>query len=259
MVGDRRVVPAAFDAGINFFFLTADMHWPLYEEQRRGLAALLDRGGGVRSEIVVGAVSYVTQPEFCYAPFQEAIAAVRGLGHLDVTIAGGAYSSDLPARLAAYRMHREGGLPGVGATAVSFHDRVAAREALCDERVDLGFVRYNPVHRGAVTDVFRHLPAAGSALVYTFKSTMGHLAEDEYARLGLGPDDWRPDPTDYYRYALTRPEVDGILCALDEEAHVAALAEALARGPLDDEDRQYLDDLGDLLAGRARLVAPHVT
>ncbi len=29
------VVLAAWEAGINFFFLTADMHWPMYEPLRR--------------------------------------------------------------------------------------------------------------------------------------------------------------------------------------------------------------------------------
>jgi hypothetical protein len=269
-VVDPRVVPAAFDAGVNFFFLTADMHWPIYENLRRGLAMLFQRGGGVRDEIVVGAVSYVTQPEFCHAPFREVVTAVPGLGHLDVTIAGGAYGGELPTRLAEYRRHRavasdgssEGtsgrSLPGVAATAASFHDRAAARLALQRGDVDLAFVRYNPVHRGAAADLFPHLPAERApgeraALVYNFTSSQGHLAEEAYARLGLAPNDWRPEVTDYYRYALTRPEVDGLLCALAEPRHVAALDAALDRGPLDAESCTYLEDLADLSTGRAQL------
>src|SRR5215469_14434904 len=37
MVRSPDAVSAAFDAGINFFFLSADMHWPLYEPLRLGL------------------------------------------------------------------------------------------------------------------------------------------------------------------------------------------------------------------------------
>jgi hypothetical protein len=59
---------------------------------------------------------------------------------------------------------------------------------------------------------------------------------------------------DYYRFVLGRPELDGLLCALGEERHVAELDAALAEGPLDEEDLQYMRDLGDLAAGRARLV-----
>jgi hypothetical protein len=253
IVADPRVVPAAFDAGVNFFFLTADMHWPLYEPLRRGLAMLLARGGGVRDQIVVGVVSYVTQPEFCHLPFREVVDAVPGLGRADVTIAGGAYAQDLLARLVEYRRHREGDVPGARGTGASFHDRAAAREAIRHGLVDLAYVRYNPIHRGADEDLFPHLGASGQTLVYNFKSTAGHLSEARCRALGLAPGDFRPAVTDHYRFALTRPEVDGILCALGTERHVRELVDALAAGPLDEEGIQYMKDLGDLAAGRARL------
>ena len=37
-------MPAAFDAAINCFFVSTDMHWPFYEQPRRGLKLLLARG-----------------------------------------------------------------------------------------------------------------------------------------------------------------------------------------------------------------------
>ncbi len=51
-VGSPACVGAAFEAGVNFFFVTADMHWPLYGPLRRGLRQLLARRG-VRDRIVV--------------------------------------------------------------------------------------------------------------------------------------------------------------------------------------------------------------
>src|SRR3954463_12328826 len=95
LAGEAATVPAAFDAGVNFFFVSADMHWPLYENTRRGLADLLARGGGVRDEVVVAGVCYPTQPEFCTAPFEELVAAVPGLKTLDVLLAGGVYGWEL--------------------------------------------------------------------------------------------------------------------------------------------------------------------
>jgi hypothetical protein len=257
MVGDPRVVPAAFDAGANFFFLTADMHWPLYEPLRRGLAMLLSRGGGVRDEVVVGVVSYVTQPEFCLLPFREVIDAVAGLSRIDLTLLGGSYAADFAARRPAYQRHREGAIPGARATGASFHDRLAAREAIAGGEVDVAFLRYNAEHRGAEEDLFPAIEAIGAprrALVYAFKTTSGHLDAEARTRVGLTDEDWQPHVTDRYRFALGRPEIDGVLCALDEERHVAELDEALAKGPLDEEDAQYLRDLGDLSAGRATLV-----
>ena len=254
IVDDPRVVPAAFDAGINFFFVTADMHWPLYDPLRRGLAMLFARGGGVRDAVVVGAVSYVAQPEFCYLPFREVVDEIPGLERVDVTIAGGAYLRDLTERLVEYRRHREGALPGVRGTAASFHDRVAARDAVAQALVDLAFVRYNAAHRGAEDDLFPALPPDRRALVYGFKSTHGRLDEAARLRAGLTADDWEPRVVDYYRFALGRPEMDGLLVSLGAEHHVAELDEALAEGPLDEDDLQYMRDLGALASGRARLV-----
>ena len=67
------------DAGINFFFLTADMHWPYYEASRRGLEQLFARQPSVRQHVVVAAACYPTQPEFCAMPFAEVVESVRGL------------------------------------------------------------------------------------------------------------------------------------------------------------------------------------
>ena len=99
-------VLAAFDAGINFFFVSADMHWPRYEALRQGMARLFRRRRGIRDDIVVAAVAYATQPEFSWFPFEEVVEAVPGLKRVDVTVAGGAYGYELPRRLPQYREHR---------------------------------------------------------------------------------------------------------------------------------------------------------
>jgi hypothetical protein len=256
LVGDPRVVPAAFDAGVNFFFVTADMHWPLYEKLRRGLELLFERGGGVRDEVVVGVVSYVTQPEFCHAPFHEVVAAIKGLERVDLAIAGGAYAADLLVRLGEYRAHQPEREPASRAIGASFHDRRAGVLALNHGLIDIGFLRYNPLHRGAEEEVFPQLSKGSPALLYNFKSTHGYLSEPDSAALGLGPSHWRPHITDYYRYALSRPEMDGILCALNEPEQVTELIDALERGALNEDQTQYLNDLAELALGRASLATP---
>jgi aryl-alcohol dehydrogenase-like predicted oxidoreductase len=251
MVDDPAVVSAAFDAGINFFFLTADMHWPLYEAARRGLADLLRRGGGIRDDLVIGIVSYVARREFCHSPFAEARDAIPGLDRIDVTIAGGAAEGELDARREEYAHH--GGAFGARAFGASFHERSLAARVMAARAADIGFVRFNPVHRGALDDLFPSLQARAPSLVYNFKSTTGYLSEAAITHLGLSSSHWRPLATDYYRYALARPELDGILCALRGAGQVEALAQAVERGPLTDEETAYLDDLADLARGEARL------
>ena len=135
---------AAYDAGINFFFLTADMHWPVYEPVRQGLVRLFAHRPSARDDVVVGVVTYVAQPEFLELPFTETIEAVEGLGRVDVAIAGGAYSWDIRTRLAVFRAHCEQGFAGMRAFGASFHDRAAARQAVEQRALDIAFIRYNP-------------------------------------------------------------------------------------------------------------------
>ena len=90
-------------------------------------------------------------------------------------------------------------------------------------------------------------------LLYNFKSTDGHQTDAALVALGLTPNDWRPHVTDQYRFVLRHPQFDGILCALGGPAQVRELAEAMARGPLDDEEVDYLKDVADLVSGRAEL------
>ena len=257
IVGDPETIPAAFEAGINFFFLTADMHWPIYEATRRGLARLLERHPGARDEIVVGAAAYVAQPEFLWMPFQEVVGEVPGLERLDLTIAGGSYGHEIDRRLETYARHREVKHAGARAIGASFHDRAAALRIVEGGALDIGFVRYSPHHPKASDDLFPHVTsrAAGRrTLLFNFKSTAGHIAsEAQYAALGIGADYWRPHPTDYYRFVLGEPALDGLLCALPGPDAVGELADALAEGPLDEDDHQYLLDLGRLLRGTARV------
>lgn len=256
LAGDSNIVAAAYEAGINFFFVSADMHWPLYEETRRGIRDLLASKPAARDEIVVGVVAYVTQPEFCWYPYQEALDEVGNLGRIDLTIAGGSYGHEIDRRLEVYEKHRAVKHLGARAIGVSFHDRKSAADVIGRGTIDIGYVRYNPKHPGARTDVFPHLTtrdAGRKTLLFNFKSTDGFLEEAEYAKHGIADDFWRPHQTDYYRFVLTTPVVDGILCALPHVAAVGELVDALAKGPLDEDDHQYLLDLGELARGEARV------
>jgi hypothetical protein len=251
IVGAPEVVCAAFDAGINFFFVTADMHWPLYENTRRGLEMLLDRGGSIRDEIVVGVVSYSTQPEFNHAPFEELLGSVRGLQRIDVAIAGGAYANDILGRLPIYQFrHRRQAFLGTRAIGCSFHDRVTGLLLTNHGMVDISFIRYNAGHPGARNDFFPLLAEAPTPLLYNFKSTMGYVPPALLAKLEIASNQWIPRPTDHYRFVLTRPEFDGILCSLGRESMVTELVDALAEGPLSEDEEQYLLQLA---AGARRL------
>lgn len=254
MVRSEDTASAAFDAGINFFFLSSDLHWPLYETARRGLEKLLARGHGIREQVVIAMVSYVTQPEFCAGALEEGLDAVAGLKSIDLAIVGGACSHEFLTRLHVYRYIRSQGNLGNKATGTTFHDRMAALLAMNHNLVDIAFIRYNPIHTGAKLDMFPYLKQPTSTLLYNFKSTLGFLDPERYAALGLNDDYWQPKVTDYYRFALTRPEIDGLLCSPSTPQEVEALSSALEEGPLDEEEEKYLIDLATLDQGRGVLM-----
>jgi|KBSSwiStaDraftv2_1062776.scaffolds.fasta_scaffold05768_13 hypothetical protein len=257
MVRSDETASAAFDAGINFFFLSADLHWPGYELARRGLAKLLARGPKIRDQIVVAIVSYVTQPEFCAGALEEGLESVPGLKFIDVGVMGGAYADEFLTRLGVYLQIRRDGLFGLRALGTTFHDREAALLAINHHLVDLAFIRYNPAHTGAKLDVFPYLTQSRT-LLYNFKSTLGFIRSKRYAELGLNDSYWRPGVTDYYRFALTRPEIDGLLCSPTTPREVKDLSSALEEGPLDEEEEKYLIDLAALDEGSAVLITDDV-
>jgi hypothetical protein len=254
IVRQPETIGAAFDAGINFFFLTADMHWPLYRHTRRGLQQLLARGRSVREQVVVAAVCYPTQPEFCSMPFEELLKAIPGLDRLDVLIAGGAYAGEFATRLPVYHQHRRTGFVGCRAIGATFHDRLAARRALAENAVDIAFIRYNPGHAGARQDLFPYLTAPTSPLLFGFKSTFGYVRPEQMTELGLSGDVyWNPEIGDHYRFALSRPELDGLLIAPATPKQVVALAEVLEKGPLDEEEETYLMHVALVAQGQAKV------
>lgn len=240
MVQDPNVVLSAYDLGINFFFISSDLHWTAYSGLREGLGRLLDSGHASRSEIVVALVSYMTQPEFLAPAFEEGLDAISSvIDSADVLIAGGCYAQDFTIRLAVLqemRLRRYLGVSGIG---MSFHDRVASRVAINSDELDLALIRYNALHPGARNDLFPFLePDYYSTLVFNFNSTQGHTNETESAPIRKSAS--VPHITDHYRFVVSRPEIDGILFSPQSAKELREVRSALEKGGLEPDEE---DDL----------------
>jgi hypothetical protein len=119
---------------------------------------------------------------------------------------------------------------------------------------DIAFVRYNSGHAGARRDLFPHLAQPGSTRLFGFKSTFGYVRPEQMTAMGLpGEIYWQPEITDHCRFALSRPELDGLLIAPGTPKELHALAEALEKGPLDEEGQTYLMHAALVAQGRARV------
>lgn len=252
ITGSPEIIPAAFDAGINFFFLTADLHWPLYDGLRKGLELLLARGGGVRDEIVVAVVSYLEEPMFRHLQFHEVLAEVRGLDRIDILIAGAvADPQTFNARYQPLRVARSLGRHGSRAIGASFHDRGTALAALNGNVLDLQYIRYNVGHPKARTEIFPFVRPDPLALVYNFTSTLSRVTPEGLKAIGLDPQAyWIPEVTDYYRFALSNHCINGILFAPQHVWQITALSEALAKGPLGTNEQDYLIKLSSQVSPR---------
>jgi len=249
ITGDPDTIPAAFDAGINFFFITGDLHWPLYETLRRGLERLLARSPSVRDEIVVAAVSYLDQPLFSALQFHEVIDAVPGLERVDVLVAGaiphersffGRPEEQVVGRYQAIHAARARAHSGARAIGASFHDRRTALISLNNQCLDINYIRYNTAHPGALTDIFPYLRQDRTGLIYNFKSVLSSVTPERFKELGLDDKYWLPKITDYYRFVLTNPHIDGVLCSPATPGQLAELLDALAERPLTPQEEHYM-------------------
>jgi len=58
---------------------------------------------------------------------------------------------------------------------------------------------------------------------------------------------------DYYRFALTAAELDGILFGANRITDLETIGRAIDLGPIAVDEEEYLIDLASLAEGRARL------
>ena len=248
MTESPDTVVAAFESGVNFFFVTADLHWPLYDGTRKGLAKLLAGNPSRRDEIVVGAVSYLENPLFGALQFHEIVAEIPGLERVDLMIAG-AVSSDQSfySRLESITRARASGHNGARAIGATFHQRQLALVADYYDLLDISYIRYNSAHPGARTDVLPYFRPYRNSLVFNFKSVMSQVSQETFDALGLSKGYWLPDPCDYYRFVLSRPEINGILCSPLRPEQIKELARALEKGPLSYQEEEYMIWLSSLV------------
>jgi hypothetical protein len=251
IAGSAETVVAAFDTGINFFFVSGDLHWPQYEGLRSGLAELLSRGPSVRDEIVVGVVSYLEEPLFHYLQFHEVIDSIPGLKRVDLLIAGAVASPEsFKSRLVSLREARLAAHKGSRAIGATFHHRGCALLSLNYDCLDIHYIRYNTAHRRAVEDFFPHVPPERASLIFSFKSTFPLVAEERVRQFGLDGGSWLPKVTDYYRFALTHRQLDGVLCRLSSPREVEELVEALEEKPLTPDELAHMIRLSSGSAAR---------
>lgn len=233
---DEAGIREALDAGMNYVFwnpTARKLVAPLREAMRRD-----------RERVVVA-----TGPTFGYFAGSlrrrvEQALRLLGTDYLDVLQLYwlGKMSALTEGTLSEMvRLREEGKVRVLGA---SIHDRPRAGRLAEDSPLDLLMIRYNAAHPGAEQDVFPHLSRRHPAVVaYTATA---------WRRLLRAPSGWTGRAAtagECYRFCLSSPCVDVVLCSPATTAQLREDLEAVSRGPLDAEEASFLRTLGRAVHG----------
>lgn len=224
----------ALDQGMNYLYW-GSIRRPGFGEGLRNIARTR------RDDLVLVVQSYMRWGSIVGWSLERALLKLR-TDHADVLLLGLWDGPVKPAVLKAAAKLKEQGK--VRFVAVSVHRREAAAQHLRGEfkGADIVHVRYNAAHRGAEQDIFPHVAAepADRPGIVNFTAT-------RWGTLLRPSPDGEPTPTagDCYRFALTRPEVDLCLTGPRNRADAESALEAIAKGPMDEEELGWMRRVGD--------------
>ncbi|MFN0180506.1 MAG: aldo/keto reductase [Gemmatimonadales bacterium] len=261
----------AFDKGVNFFFFSSDLHHHFYSNMAPALRSLCGKGASSREHVVLACVTYVTNPSLVEAALLDQIGDL-GLEYIDVFMWGmvpestevlaplvrrastlGGPSSDVMRfveRLVgpSERLKRYGAIRHVG---MSFHSAACAYEVSQTGAVDVLMIPHNVSHRGAQRILLQGLARRPTRPgVVGFKSLVGTCGPLTARPRGVAPDVAVPTVAQLYRYTLFQDNIDVCLTGPRTRADILVSLRALQAGPLDRDEREYLERYGDVCAGR---------
>lgn len=143
------------------------------------------------------------------------------------------------AREDLYNLREEG---KIRCTAISTHDRKLAGKLASEGDIDVLMIRYNAAHRGAEEDIFTHLSEHDTGIVSYTATRWSYLLR----RPKGWPEEERiPTAEMCYRFVLSNPDVHVCMTAPSNMRQFDENLEAVRRGPLDEEEMNYIKKFGD--------------
>ncbi len=142
---------------------------------------------------------------------------------------------------------RESGL--VRAVSVSTHDLQLAADLASQGAIDAMMIRYNASHRQAEQALFPRLPASDPAVVAFTATRWSHLTRRPR---GYPPARQVPTAGMCYRFVLSNPRVHVCLSAPSNRRQLDENLAELSRGPLDEEESNFMRGFGDLVDSQHR-------
>lgn len=223
-------VRRAFDRGVNLFY------WGTMRRRSFG-EGIADLATTHRDEMLVVVQTYSRMGSLVRPSLRSALKKLR-IAHADVLLLG-MWNRRVPGRVmdAAQACVDEGLARHV---MVSCHRRATFAEHAKDERIAAIMVRYNAAHPGAEEDVFPLLPARPLGVVAYTATCWGRLLDETL----IPADVPVPRGSDCYRYALTHPRVDAVLCGPRGGRELDEAMRALDRGPMSPDELAWMKRVG---------------
>jgi len=126
-----------------------------------------------------------------------------------------------------------------------------------ERNFDIVHFRYNAAHPGAEADIFPNLPSENRPGLVSFTATswgqlLGKTSLPGFFNGGyrLPKNQRAPTAADCYRYVLSRPEVDVCLTGPANSAQLDQALEALALGPMREDELAWMRRVGRVVAGK---------
>jgi len=216
--------------------------WPAMVEGLRRLVR-----AGHRHELVLLTETGLPGGTFVRRSFEKTARAV-GVDHVDVCILGWLRSRGglgLGSWKALEKLKDEGKTRAIG---FSSHDRLLATAVAREIRPDVLMLRYNAAHRGIERQVFDALGNDRPAILAYTATRWGFLLKPLPAR-GF-PEAMRAG--ECYRFVLSHPAVDAVLCAARSPEELREDVEAVLAGPLDPGRLEACRRFGDEVHAAAR-------
>jgi len=243
-VGDERFVEEAVEQGVNYLYW-GSIRRPAFGRALRHVARRNREG-------VVLTVQSYSRMASLLAPSVELALRRAGVEYFDFLLLGMWNAPPGPRMVeAAMRLRAHG---KVRHLMLSTHNRPSLQGHFLDfaqgrSAFEAYMVRYNAVHRGAEQDVFPHLPAERPPALVSYTATRwGHLLDPAKMPPGEAP----PPARDCYRFALSQPAVNLVLCGPANREEMQEAIRALDAGPLAPDELARMHRIGDHVYGRYR-------
>jgi len=240
--GDSAFIEEAVDHGVNY------LYWGSIRRPAFG-RAIKNVARGNREGVVLTVQSY-TRVAALLAPSIEIALRRAGVEYFDFLLLGMWNQHPGESLIDAARSLVEKGK--VHHLMMSTHNRPSLQEHFRrfeakESPFDAFMLRYNAVHRGAEEDVFPHVPESPQPGIVAYTATRwGHLLDPKK----MPPGDTPPPARDCYRFALSHPAANLVLCGPANREQMQEALRAIEAGPLDADEMARMHRVGDHVYGK---------